>query len=169
MKIIKIILLVFFGLWVTYVIYLYVSSPRVTYLIPKGYEGPLLIVANQRNGIEIDRNHAVYDFTQDNVVKLKGDLLTGFFPWGYLNYYAMDEAGNKEKLETINEVPNKADTEANRIYLWSRYHKVGSCEIGGGNRTSYEFVIVSKESNTDKYLKDARDLINREACSNKDR
>lgn len=167
MKKFKIILLVLFGLWFAYLSYLYITSPRVTYLVRKGYEGPLLIIANQENGIDINRNHTIYDFTENNVIKIKGDLLTGFFPWGYLNYYSVDESGKKEKLETIDDAPEKSGAVDGKFYVWNYYYTTGGCEVMENGKTYYESVIISRKSNTSKVIQKKNQLINDEVCNKK--
>jgi hypothetical protein len=167
MRILKRILLVLLGVWLTYVAYLYIVSPKVTYLVRKGYEGPLVIIANQKDGIEINRNRAVYDFTKSNLIKLKGDLLTGFFPWGYLNYYSVDGNGEQEKMESIDDAPENSTATEDKIYVWGYYYTNGGCEISKGNKIYYESLVVSKKSNTTIVVSEKNKLINQEVCDRK--
>jgi hypothetical protein len=153
--------LILLALFVLYVAYLYITGRRETFIIPKGYEGVLLIIGNQKDGIEINKNHAIYDFTKSNIIKLKGDLITGFSPWGYLNYYEVDGNGEREKLETINEPPETV-IENNKIYVWSYYFEIGNC-----NDVNYETIIISKKTTTDKIWTEKERLVNQEVCNKK--
>jgi hypothetical protein len=164
MKKIAIILLCLFAL---YVAYQYIAGKRATYLIPKGYEGALLIIANQKDGIEINKNHAIYDFTKSNIIKLKGDLITGFFPWGYLNYYSVDAQGEKKKIKSIDDTPEGSTRPEAEIYVWSSLHDIGGCEARNHAKTNYEALIISKKSNTDKCFKEKEQLVNQEVCFKK--
>lgn len=160
--------LILLCLFALYVAYLYISGKRITYLIPKGYEGVLLIIGNQKEGIEIDKSHAIYDFTKSNIIKLKGDLITGFSPWGYLNYYEVDEEGNKEKIETINdEVEYAADVKGDKIYIWSYYYEIGSCEVKSNGKTNYEVIVVGKKMNAETFAIEKQQLVNKEICNKK--
>lgn len=153
--------LILLCLFVLYVAYLYITGKRETYLIPKGYEGVLLIIANQKDGIEISKSHSIYDFTKSNIIKLKGDLITGFSPWGYQNYYAINEKGESEKLKAINEAPEKVN-EDGEIYVWSYFFEIGGC-----NNTDYEVIVISKKINTAKILQEKEKLVNHEVCNRK--
>lgn len=159
MKRIKKILLVLVGLWLLYVAYLYLTSPKATYLIKKGYEGPLLIIANQQDGIEVNPDNAIYDFTKGNVIKLKGNLVEGFFPWGYLNYYSVNENGEKENLKNID-----SGQKEDQIYIWDNYYTSGGCDAKDV-KVYYESIIVGKEANLLRIISEKNKLINDVACN----
>lgn len=164
MRVLKRILLAILGIWLTYIAYLYIVSPRATFLIKKGYEGPLVIIANQKDGIELNRKHAIYDFTKSTVIKIKGNLLTGFFPAGYLNYYSVDADGKKEKLEVIEDAPEAVNTTEDNIYVWGYYYTTGGCEVRSEGKVYYESLVISKESNVDRVIKEKNQLINQTVC-----
>lgn len=159
MRTLKRVLIVVVGLWLLYIAYLYIASPKATYLIKKGYEGPLLIIANQEDGIEINPKHAIYDFTKGNVIKLKGNLVEGFFPWGYLNYYSVNENGEKENLKSID-----SEGQDDQIYILDNYYTSGGCEAKNV-KVYYESIIVGKESNVFRIVSEKNKLINEVACS----
>ena len=163
----KKIMLILLGLFVLYVGYLYITGKRETYLIPKDYEGVLLIIGNQEDGIEINKNNAVYDFTKSNIIKLKGDLITGFSPWGYLNYYEVDENGNKGKIEEIDEDVETANTKDNKVYIWSYYFEIGGCEVRNNGKTYYQALVASKKVNAKSIAIEKQRLINQEVCYKK--
>jgi hypothetical protein len=152
--------LILFALFVMYIIYIYITGKRETYLIPKGYEGALLIIGHQKDGIEISAKHSFYDFTNGNIIKLKGNLITGFSPLGYENYYAINEKGERERLETINEDPEKVKED--KIYAWTNYFEIGSC-----NEIDYEVIVISKKVNIDRILDEKEKLVNHEVCNRK--
>jgi hypothetical protein len=164
MKIIRNILLALVGLWILYIAYLYIFGKRETFLIPEGYEGALLIIANQKDGIEINRSHAVYDFTKSNIIKLKGDLVTGFSPWGYQNFYVVNSAGEKNKLKVIDKNRTEGNIESRQTYVWDNYFDIGGCEVKGYQKTYYEAFIVGKASSVDKALEEKQRLINEFVC-----
>ena len=153
MKKVTLILLAFF---VLYVAYLYITGRRETYIVPKGYEGILLIIGNQKDGIEINKNHVVYDFTKSNIIKLKGDLVTGFSPWGYLNYYEVGENGEKEKIEAIDDEIETTSAEDSKVYMWSYYFEIGNCEVRNNGKTNYQALIVSKKKNVKSFAIEKR-------------
>lgn len=159
--------LILLCLFVLYVAYLYITGKRATYLVPKGYEGVLLIIGNQKDGIEINKNHAIYDFTKGNIIKLKGDLITGFSPWGYLNYYEVDEKGNKKKIEEIGDEAESVEVKDNEIYVWGYYYEIGGCEVRNNGKTYYEALVVSKKMNAETFAIDKQQLVNKEVCNKK--
>lgn len=159
--------LILLSLFALYVAYLYITGKRATYLIPKGYEGVLLIIGNQKDGIEINESHAIYDFTESNIIKLKGDLITGFSPWGYLNYYEIDEKGSKRKIEVIENDVESAKVKDGEIYIWSYYYEIGGCEARNNSKTYYEALVVSKKMNAETFAIDKQQLVNKEVCNKK--
>jgi hypothetical protein len=159
--------LILLCLFVLYVAYLYITGRRETFLVPKGYEGVLLIIGNQKDGIEINKNNAIYDFTKSNIIKLKGDLITGFSPWGYLNYYEVDDNGNKNKIEEINDEVESADVKENKVYMWEYYFEIGSCEVRDNGKKYYEALVVSKKTNAKTIAINKQQLINKEVCYKK--
>jgi hypothetical protein len=159
--------LILLCLFVLYVAYLYITGKRTTYLVPKGYEGVLLIIGNQKDGIEINKNHAIYDFTKGNIIKLKGDLITGFSPWGYLNYYEVDEKGNKKKIEEISDEAESVEIKDDEIYVWSYYYEIGGCEVRNNGKTHYEALVISKKMNAETFAIDKQQIVNREVCNKK--
>jgi len=150
---------------ILYVAYVYITGKRKTYLISKGYEGVLLIVGNQKDGIEINQSNPVYDFTKSNIIKLKGDLITGFSPWCYLNYYEVDEKGYKKNIEEIGDEVESVEVKDNEIYVWSYYYEIGGCETRNNGKTYYEALVVSKKINAVAFAIDKRQLVNKEVCS----
>ena len=62
MKVFKIIALVIASVWVLYIGYIYITGVRTTYIVPKGFQGPLLIIANQKGGVKINKHNVIYDY-----------------------------------------------------------------------------------------------------------
>lgn len=165
-KTLKYILLFLVGTWVLCTVWIYASSTRVTYLIPEKYNGALIITAQQSDGIAINNTkHVVYDFANKKVIKLKGDLITGFFPTGYLNYYTVNSKGEKKKLEVINDISDTTKVLDNLIYVWSCFYEIGGCRIPGYKNTDYETVVIGEKKYIKNILEEQRQLINKYACA----
>ncbi|HRN56211.1 MAG TPA: hypothetical protein PLL71_07150 [Agriterribacter sp.] len=169
MKVFRVILFVFLALFALYVIGSYIVGKRETFLIPEGYEGALIIIANQPDGIEINQKHIVYDFTKSNVIKIKGDLVTGFSPWGYLNYYEVNSMGIRKKIKVIDDDKEHASINNNQVYVWDYYFEIGGCELQGYEKTNYETLIIGKMSSVDSLLHEKHKLVNEFACKSKPR
>lgn len=152
------------GLSILYVINSYITGKRETFLMPKGYEGALIIIANQPDGIEINRSHAVYDFRKSKVIKLKGDLVIGFSPWGYLNHYEISSSGENIKIKVVDNNIEQATVNSNQIYVWDYYFEIGGCELKGYEKTNYEALIIGKVSSLDSLIGEKHRLVNEFAC-----
>ena len=107
MKVFKIIAVTVLGIWAIYVGYIYLTGIHVTYILPKGYEGPLLIVANQKDGVIINRNNIVYNFTKSNILRVKNSLDEGCSPMGYTNYFYSDKSNKLTELELTDEIKKR--------------------------------------------------------------
>ena len=81
---------------------------------------------------------------------------------------AVDEEGNKEKIETINdEVEYAADVKGDKIYIWSYYYEIGSCEVKSNGKTNYEVIVVGKKKNVETFAMEKQQLVNKEICNKK--
>lgn len=160
---------IFLGIFVIYVISTYITGKRETFLIPKGYEGVLMIIANQPDGIEINTSHAIYDFTKSKVIKLKGDLITGFSPWGYLNYYAVSSTGEKVRLKVLDDSKEQANVNSNQIYVWDYYFQIGDYGVKEHQNINYEALIICKPSSVDSVIRERNALLNEFAYKAKPR
>ncbi len=168
-KVFKWILFIFLGFFALYVIGSYIMGKRETFLIPEGYEGALIIIANQPDGIEINSKHAIYDFTKSNVIKIKGNLITGFSPWGYLNYYAVSPTGEKRKIKILDDDKEHASVNNNQIYVWDYYFQLGDYGVKGHQNINYEALIIGKASSVDFIIQKRNDLLNEFAYKAKPR
>ncbi|MCG9880794.1 MAG: hypothetical protein MH472_09375 [Bacteroidia bacterium] len=162
MKLFKYIIIGLITTWMIYVICIYLTGKKETFLIRSGFEGTLIILANQPDGIEINESNVIYDFTNTNIIKLKGNLITGFSPWGYLNYYEINENNERKKLKTKDERIEELNSEDNFIYVWENYFSIGTC-----NGTDYEALVISKQKNIDSTLSLTQKMINQNVCSYK--
>lgn len=169
-KVFKWMLIIALGLFAVYVISLYITGRRETFLIPEGYEGALIIIANQPDGIEVNPKHAIYDFTKSNVIKIKGDLITGFSPLGYLNYYEVSPTtGVRKKIKVVDDDKEHATVNSNQIYVWDYYFQLGDYGVKGHQNINYEALIIGKVSSIDSIIQERNALLNEFAFKAKPR
>lgn len=162
MKVYKKIVLGLIVIWLASVAWIYLTSARVTFIVPKGYEGSLLIISNQPNGIAVDRQNIVYDFTKSNILLIKNSLDTGFTPAGYTNYYFWDKKNNKIPIEVTDDIKKKPMD--NNLYVWDNYYQIGGCELKSNTKLSYEVIVLASPRNLNKVL-DERDSILFNICN----
>lgn len=147
---------------VTFVLYvgcLYLVSDRETFLVPENYEGPLLIIAKQKDGLVVNEENTIYDFTKSNVIRIKKPLSTNLFPWGYLNYYSVDKNGKKKKIEEIHNESVEKQGLSDGIYIWDYYFEIGSC-----NDVPYEVLVVASKNNINRIINEAEILVDTLVC-----
>jgi hypothetical protein len=164
MKLLKKIFAVLGGLFILYVIYLYVFGLKQTFLFPARYSGAFIIIANQPDGVDVDPNNVVYDFTKGNVIKIKGDLITGVSPWGYLNYYAIGTDRKKHKIVVIDDPKFQPPIKDSTIYVWDFSIEVGSCKTQGYPETFYETICMGKYSLLDSSFNERGRLLRQYGC-----
>lgn len=162
MKVYKKIILGFLAIWIICIAWIYLTSTRITYIIPKGYEGPLLIIANQPNGININQHNIIYDFTKSNIILIKNSLDTGFTPLGYTKYYFYNK-GNKIPIDITDDV--KKNSNDKNLYIWDNYYQIGGCEVKHNVKISYEIIVLSKSINLNKVLDERDSLIQYNICA----
>lgn len=85
------------------------------HLIPKGYEGPVIIVFDQQNGVpeKYENGSRVYEIPNDGVLRTQfKPQEEGYIPMEKLKYYYYDSNGRNEitYLPTTNEVKDSITT-----------------------------------------------------------
>lgn len=78
----------------------YLRTKDGIYLVPKGYEGEVLIVFDQPDGVTptIEDGLYVYKIPEDGVLKVKSPLETGFVN---LKYFYIDDSGRREEIRYL--------------------------------------------------------------------
>src|SRR5687768_12332838 len=70
------------------------------YLVPQGFTGPVIILYNQPDGVEL-RSEAglyVYEIPNDGILRVKGRGYTGIVN---LSYFYVDSEGNRRPLRYL--------------------------------------------------------------------
>lgn len=94
------------------------------YLIPKGYEGPLLLIEDptSQDTLNVIGDTCIFDFRKSIILKYKEKFIEGTYSLSQFKYYYVDSAGNKTAIPiTLTEV-NKDDP---KVYVYLRFTQIG--------------------------------------------
>lgn len=98
------------------------------FLVPKGYEGPLIIIEDlkQKDITLINGDTLVFDFRKSNVLKLKNIFIEGSNSISNLKYYYVDSLNKRTSIPFfIKGITNNIDSNSAYIFMQST-------QIGGG-------------------------------------
>jgi hypothetical protein len=94
------------------------------YLIPKGYEGPLLLVEDpkSKNTPKVIGDTTIFDFRNGIVLRFKGKFIEGTYHLSNFRYYYTDSVGNKTEIPITLTRGSKTDL---KEYVYSRFTQIG--------------------------------------------
>ena len=93
------------------------------FLIPKGYEGPLLLIEDESsNPVEQRGDTLVFDFTKSIVVRHKGKFIENSSSLSNLKYFYVDEFGNRTEIPYA--LGSYTKTDSNSVYVQLKHTQV---------------------------------------------
>ena len=98
------------------------------FLIPKGYEGPLIIIEDQKQKAEnsINNDTVIFDFRKSKILRLRNIVIGGWNSFSNLKYYYVDDLNKRTLIPFfLNGVISNVDS--NNAYIF-----IKSTQIGGG-------------------------------------
>lgn len=101
------------------------SQEKRVYLIPEGYEGPLLIIEDEA-AIEKPlkkTDSIIFDFTKSIVLKFKGKFIENSSFLSNIKYYYVDELGNKREIPF--NIGGFGNIDSNQVYVYLKYSQIG--------------------------------------------
>lgn len=104
----------------------------MVYLIPKGYEGPLVLIEDPQaqDSVNIEGDKIIFDFRESEILRFRGQFIQGSFSLSNLKYYYVDDEGNKTKIPIA--LGNDSSMDSNTVYLYLRHTQIRSnskCEV----------------------------------------
>ena len=94
------------------------------YLIPKGYEGPLLLIEDPKSieKLNVNGDTTIFDFRNSSVLRFKGKFIEGTYPLSNFKYYYIDNAGNRTEIPIALTQISKTDP---KNYVYLRFTQIG--------------------------------------------
>jgi hypothetical protein len=94
------------------------------FLVPKNYEGPLLIIEdpNAKDTIEVKRDTVLFDFRKSFVLRIRGKFIEGSQFLSNLKYYYVDSVGNKREIPFA--LGKYTKTDSNKVYVHLKYTQI---------------------------------------------
>ncbi|HET6243909.1 MAG: hypothetical protein H0V01_04485 [Bacteroidetes bacterium] len=104
----------------------------MVYLIPEGYEGPLVLIEDPQaeDTLEIKEDTIVFDFRESVILRLKGKFIEGSNLLSNLKYYYVDNVGNKTEIPIA--LGNYTQKDSNTVYLHLKHTQIrenSKCDI----------------------------------------
>lgn len=97
------------------------------YLIPKGYEGPLIIIEDEKQNDSFKKKNdtLIFDFRKSNILRLKGKFVDGTDLLSNLKYYYVDSFNNRILIPIfLGNATNNLDS--NQVYMFTQFTQVSS-------------------------------------------
>ena len=143
------------------------SKPtEITYLIPEGFTGGVIIVFNQPDGITPETTQdgkIIFRVPKDGLIKVKQPLEKTAYK---LNYYFVDEKGNKTPIEYLHprySVKNPDDPtwrntdevteEESKNKVFASDHETSTFNVGGERVYIHSFIIEKPVIALDTFMK----------------
>jgi hypothetical protein len=94
------------------------------YLIPKGYQGPILMIEdpNSKNELQQKGDTIIFDFRKNIVLRFKDKFVESSNYMLNLKYYYIDSIGNKTSIPIALNTISKKD---NKAYIYFKFTQVG--------------------------------------------
>ena len=142
---------------VTYIIFSFSScKPKdpqeIVYLIPKNYQGVVVVIFSQRKGLPAssENRHTVFKIPSSGVLKTQGRPIKG---WHRRSFYYIDSAGAKSEIPyyTAMDVKDKG-TDKSRIICYSRERGV-TTDKKTNTELKFEVLLITSIQNLDSIAK----------------
>ena len=117
------------------------------FLIPKGYEGPLIIIEdpNQKTLIPIINDTLFFDFRKSKILRVKNAFIEGWNSFSNLKYYYVDDLNKRTLIPFfLRGVTN--NTDSNNAYVYIQSSQIsGACPKLGFAGSQCD--LISKPNN----------------------
>lgn len=121
--IIGVIALFITGYFCTLLLLKYHYRSDKVFLVPKNYEGPLMLIEDfdAKDSVEIYKHGFLFDFrkaavfNKSLVLRLRGSFIRG---GGYYEYYYIDSLGNRTKIPDYPD-SDEVKIDSNQVYVYS--------------------------------------------------
>jgi hypothetical protein len=102
------------------------NSTYKVYLIPDGYEGPLLIMegVDSVENVNTVGDTSIFDFRKSVVLKFKGKFIEGSNSLSHIKYFYVNK--DNVRQEVLYALGNVSKVDSSKPYIYFKYTQVGS-------------------------------------------
>ena len=94
------------------------------YLIPKEYEGPIVLIQNDKTAknITVRNDTLFFDFTKSPVYRSKSKFIEGTYNTSKIKYYYIDSLGKTEEIKSL--LNNDKTQNENEVYIYPMHSQI---------------------------------------------
>jgi hypothetical protein len=100
------------------------TQKTVLYLVPKDYQGPLLMIEDTlaKDILQVKGDTTIFDFRKSNILRINAKFVEGSHSLSNLKYYYIDSIG--QKLEIPIALGNLTKKDSNKVYVFLKHSQI---------------------------------------------